>query len=99
MSILDELTEYDEPPTKPLVEQKEVKETARKALLNEVNGEIARLAHNETVNEQILQVLEQQRTVLDEIKEIITKNSEENSQTLALKLDVLNKLKTKLEIV
>lgn len=95
MSILDEL--HEEPQPKPLIDSKEVREIAKKAVLKEVEDEIVRLAHNETVNEQILVVLEQHKTVLDEIKEIITKSSQENQQSITLKLDVLKRLKAKLE--
>jgi predicted 2-oxoglutarate/Fe(II)-dependent dioxygenase YbiX len=92
MGILEEIKKSDEPPTKPLVVKKEIREMARKAVLAEVQDEIQRLTQKENTEQEIL-------SILKEIQRVIMENREEDSKTLELKRQVLEKLKAKLENV
>jgi len=72
--------------TKPLVDAKEIEAIAKKALLKEVEAEIERLTHQDDTQKEILYILK-------EIREVVTKTSEENAKTAATKLLVLNRIK------
>jgi hypothetical protein len=73
--------------TKPLIEKEELTEIARKAVLSEVDAEINRLVGTRETEQQIL-------SMLQEIKDAVTAKDEQSEQ---LRLDVLRKLKAKLE--
>lgn len=75
---------------KPLVESEEVKQMAKEAVLKQVDKEIKELTDNQTQTEQILQLL-------TEIKQSIEQTSTENKQHNMLRMEVLRKLKAKLE--
>ena len=79
-----------EPPTKPLVDKKEVSEMARKYLLQEIDHELAKLSEADTINRRILFELQNISTKIGELQQTSSKNDE-------LKREVLIKLKNKLE--
>ena len=77
-----------EPATKPLVDSIELKELARTHLLKEVNAEMQRLTESDTYNQTVIGLLE-------EIKQAVT--AKQDNGMSQLKLEVLQKLKAKLE--
>ena len=77
-----------EPPTQPLVDKKEINEIAKQSLLKQINYEIRKLTETEDQNKQILSKLEEILSLL---------KTSEDSKTRDLKLEVLQKLKAKLE--
>jgi len=76
--------------SKPLVDSIELKEMAREHLLKEVNAEMQRISQTNIESQQIIGLLE-------EIKQSIKDNSEQNKEQNELKMQVLKKLKAKLE--
>ena len=79
-----------EPPTKPLVETAEVREMAKEALLVEVEQQMVNIIHNESA-------LQQLQATLNRIESTLIELRENNTGTNALKLEVLQKLKAKLQ--
>ena len=79
-----------EPPTKPLVETQEIKEMAHDALLIEVEKQMLDIIHKEST-------LQQLQATLDRIESTLIELCENNTGTNALKLEVLQKLKNKLQ--
>ena len=75
---------------KPLAETAEITQVAKEAVLKQVNSEIRRLTEQQTDSQQILQIL-------GEIKDEIAKSNQENEKAISLKLDVLQRLRAKLE--
>ena len=76
--------------TKPLIDSKEMKELARVHLLKEVNAEMQRISQTNIESQKIIELLE-------EIKQSIRDSSEQNKGQNELKMQVLKKLKAKLE--
>ena len=81
---------YEEPSTKPLIDKKELEEMTRDYLLKEVDRQMIQIAHEETTMQQLLHATENMTSILLEIRDA-------KNETSALKLEVLQKLKHKLE--
>ena len=67
----------------------EAAQTAKHAVLSQVNSEIRRLTEQDNSSQVF--------TILEEIKDLIIGYTLENQKTVALKLDVLQQLKSRLE--
>ena len=83
---------HEESP-KPLITREEAEAMAKPAVLKAVEQEIKRLTETENINQQILQAINSQQETLQTIKEYIL----QPDPTRQLKLEVLQKLKAKLE--
>ena len=75
---------------KPLLESEEINAIAKKAVMSQIEKEIKEMTQTETQTEQILFLLE-------EIKQHLLNDSQQNKEYNTLKFEVLNKLKNKLE--
>ena len=79
-----------EPPTKPLVETQELRKMVKDTLLIEVEKQMLDIIHKEST-------LQQLQATLDRIESTLIELRENNTGTNALKLEVLQKLKAKLQ--
>ena len=88
---------FDAPSEKAVVSEvsavkpvKEINSLAKEALLKQVDNELRRLTEDQSDNKQMLQLLV-------EIKDVVTRNGQEDMKTAALKRDVLTRIKANLE--
>ena len=75
------------------MDAKEIKEIAHKAVLKEIDQQIQKLTHTETVNEQVLNKCTAMQQSIEELKDAV----KEANKQLPLKKQVLELLKAKLE--
>ena len=85
------------PPTKPLVDAKEIREIARKTLLGEVKKELNKLAESDEKHQSTLEILRQISSSITDLQQTVETMNEEGRQTRQLKHELLTKLKAKLE--
>ena len=84
------ITPHMEPPTKPLIETAEIREMAKDALLIEVEKQMLDIIHKEST-------LQNLQGTLDRIESAVTELVGKCEGTDSLKLEVLQKLRDKLQ--
>jgi len=90
---------FEQPPTQPLVDPKELEEMAKTALKKQVDIEIQTIMESDP--EFVLMQATQQQILRNQEKliELFNKNSSESQKYKRFRLEVLQKLKAKLETV
>lgn len=79
----------DDPPTKPLMDTQELTDLAKTVVLKEVEQQIAHIVHEQTSIEQL-------QTQLDNIQSMLVEIRDSKNEYNTLKLEVLQKLKNRL---